>query len=94
MFNMITKSTPLNCHVLHIMIEYNVMFTYIYFSGILGSEKFNDAIELMIGYRINRWFHFCWKYITPLVTVVSLKISSFYPSTPFFGKNIAFVYYK
>ncbi|XP_078336165.1 sodium- and chloride-dependent creatine transporter 1-like [Crassostrea virginica] len=36
---------------------------------IFGSEKFNDAIELMIGYRINRWFHFCWKYITPLVTV-------------------------
>nr|XP_022345993.1 sodium- and chloride-dependent creatine transporter 1-like isoform X2 [Crassostrea virginica] len=35
---------------------------------IFGSEKFNDAIELMIGYRINKWFHFCWKYITPLVT--------------------------
>lgn len=35
---------------------------------IFESEKFYDAIELMIGYRINKWFHICWKYITPLVT--------------------------
>lgn len=34
---------------------------------IFGSEKFNDAIEVMIGYRINKWFHICWKYLTPLV---------------------------
>lgn len=34
---------------------------------VFGSEKFNDAIELMIGYRINKWFHICWRYITPLV---------------------------
>lgn len=39
----------------------------------VGSEKFNDAIELMIGYRINKWFHICWKYITPLVCTVSVK---------------------
>ncbi|XP_061163461.1 sodium- and chloride-dependent creatine transporter 1-like [Saccostrea echinata] len=35
---------------------------------IFGSEKFYDAIELMIGYRITKWFHFCWKYFTPIVT--------------------------
>lgn len=34
---------------------------------VYGSEKFNDAIEVMIGYRINKWFHICWKYLTPLV---------------------------
>lgn len=34
---------------------------------VFGSEKFNDPIELMIGYRINKWFHICWRYITPLV---------------------------
>ncbi|XP_062566901.1 sodium- and chloride-dependent creatine transporter 1-like [Saccostrea cucullata] len=35
---------------------------------IFGAEKFYDAIELMIGYRITKWFYICWKYFTPLVT--------------------------
>ncbi|OQV11692.1 Sodium- and chloride-dependent GABA transporter 3 [Hypsibius exemplaris] len=32
-----------------------------------GADKFYDDIELMIGYRINPWCKWCWKYISPVV---------------------------
>ncbi|XP_048750537.1 sodium- and chloride-dependent taurine transporter-like isoform X1 [Ostrea edulis] len=48
---------------------------------IFGADKFCDAIELMIGYRIPRLFHYCWRYITPVVTagIFAFQVVTFKP---------------
>ncbi|XP_056008900.1 sodium- and chloride-dependent taurine transporter-like isoform X3 [Ostrea edulis] len=69
-----------------------------------GSDKFYDTIELMIGYRIPRLFHYCWRYITPvltagifvfeLVTFKPLKYNNVYEYPPWaqcFGLMLALV---
>lgn len=38
-----------------------------------GVRRFYDNIELMLGYRINRWLMVCWTVITPLLTFVSVN---------------------
>ncbi|XP_048750507.2 sodium- and chloride-dependent taurine transporter-like isoform X2 [Ostrea edulis] len=71
---------------------------------IFGSDKFYDTIELMIGYRIPRLFHYCWRYITPvltagifvfeLVTFKPLKYNNVYEYPPWaqcFGLMLALV---
>lgn len=49
-----------NCHV---------NFSWLFYTG---ASQFYDVIELMIGYRINRWIYICWKFITPALTLVSV----------------------
>jgi solute carrier family 6 GABA transporter-like protein 6/8/11/12/13 len=36
---------------------------------ISGASRFYDNIEMMIGFRINRWLWICWMVLTPLITV-------------------------
>ncbi|XP_075680068.1 sodium- and chloride-dependent GABA transporter 2-like [Dermatophagoides pteronyssinus] len=42
-------------------------FQAIVVGWIYKSEKLYDNIEKMIGFRIPKFFHYCWKYITPVV---------------------------
>ncbi|XP_069114320.1 sodium- and chloride-dependent creatine transporter 1-like [Argopecten irradians] len=46
-----------------------------------GADRFYDAIELMIGSRINPYLYICWKYLSPLLCMGLLlaKIISFQP---------------
>ncbi|GAU90934.1 hypothetical protein RvY_03284-2 [Ramazzottius varieornatus] len=39
-----------------------VAVAYVY-----GADRFYDDIEKMLGYRINPWCKWCWKYISPVV---------------------------
>lgn len=36
-----------------------------------GGKRFYDDMENMLGFRINPWTRWCWKYITPLFCLVS-----------------------
>jgi len=38
-----------------------------------GAEKMADHIQFMTGYYPNRWLQFCWKFISPLLILVSLQ---------------------
>ncbi|VDI03191.1 Hypothetical predicted protein [Mytilus galloprovincialis] len=48
---------------------------------VFGADKFYDIIELMIGYRINKWLFICWKFITPAITlgILLFQIIKFKP---------------
>ncbi|KAK3700358.1 hypothetical protein QZH41_009772, partial [Actinostola sp. cb2023] len=35
-----------------------------------GADRFAKDIEMMIGYKISRWWTLCWKYFTPTVIIV------------------------
>ena len=35
-----------------------------------GADRFYDNIQLMIGYRINPWMKWGWKYAGPIFTAV------------------------
>ena len=37
----------------------------------LGVDRFSDDIEIMTGQRPRLWFRICWKYISPVCTLVS-----------------------
>lgn len=37
-------------------------------SWIYGVDKFVGNIEEMIGYKPNKWFAICWKYLSPILT--------------------------
>ncbi len=36
-----------------------------------GADKVYNCIEQMIGYRINKCWYYCWKYISPAFMAVS-----------------------
>ncbi|XP_033725134.1 sodium- and chloride-dependent taurine transporter-like [Pecten maximus] len=38
-------------------------------SWVFGVDRFYDAIEMMIGYRISPYLRICWKYLTPLLSL-------------------------
>ncbi|XP_069114269.1 sodium- and chloride-dependent GABA transporter 3-like [Argopecten irradians] len=44
-----------------------IFFETIAISWGFGADRFYEAIEIMIGYRINPFLYFCWKYISPLL---------------------------
>ncbi|VDI22541.1 solute carrier family 6 (neurotransmitter transporter, GABA) member 6/8/11/12/13 [Mytilus galloprovincialis] len=48
---------------------------------VFGADKFYDIIELMIGYRINKWLLICWKFLTPAITmgILMFQIITFKP---------------
>ena len=46
-----------------------------------GGWKFYNAIELMLGYRINPYLWVCWSILTPLCSIVSF-IVDFLQSLP------------
>ena len=48
-----------------------------------GADRFYDNLETMLGYRINRWFGICWRYLTPAVTlgILIFSIVKFEPLT-------------
>lgn len=46
-----------------------IFFEAITVSWVFGSPRFQAAVELMIGRKIPLYFVFCWKYITPAVTM-------------------------
>ena len=63
-----------------VSVEYIILcYPYINAFGLIqgpmytGADKFYDIIELMIGYRINKWLFICWKFITPAITLVRIK---------------------
>ena len=37
----------------------------------LGVDRFSDDIEAMTGQRPKLWFRICWKYLSPICTLVS-----------------------
>lgn len=43
------------------------MFLFYY----VGGERFYDDMENMLGFRINPWVRWCWKFLTPLFCLVS-----------------------
>lgn len=38
-----------------------------------GADKFYNDIYQMIGYPLIPWFKYCWKYFTPVITLVSYQ---------------------
>jgi hypothetical protein len=40
-----------------------------------GGERFNDNLEMMVGFRISPWFSICWSFLTPAVTLGILVFS-------------------
>lgn len=56
-------------------------FEAIVVAWVYGAERFGKNIKEMIGFEINPWFPFCWKYLTPLVTfgIFSFSIISYKP---------------
>nr|WLN44334.1 NTT2 [Sinonovacula rivularis] len=38
-------------------------------SWVIGAEKFSELGEMMLGHPIPRVFVYCWKFVTPLVTM-------------------------
>ncbi|XP_060086172.1 sodium- and chloride-dependent creatine transporter 1-like [Ylistrum balloti] len=46
---------------------WSVFWEVVAIAWVFGADRFYDAIEMMIGSRINPYLHFCWKYITPVI---------------------------
>ncbi|XP_069111626.1 sodium- and chloride-dependent creatine transporter 1-like isoform X2 [Argopecten irradians] len=44
-----------------------VFFELVAIGWVFGADRFYDAIELMIGSRINPYLYICWKYLSPLL---------------------------
>lgn len=42
------------------------LFQSIAIGWIYGGERFYDDMENMLGFRINPWIRWCWKFLTPL----------------------------
>ena len=53
-------------------IVYSICTSTCYLHGI-GAGKMADHIQFMTGYYPNRWLQFCWKFISPLLILVSLQ---------------------
>lgn len=50
-------------------------FECVTIAWIYKAEKFGENTEEMLGFRIPRWFDFCWKYLAPISTSVLLVLS-------------------
>ncbi|XP_033762900.1 sodium- and chloride-dependent creatine transporter 1-like [Pecten maximus] len=46
---------------------WSVFWELVAIAWIFGADQFYDAIEMMIGSRINPYLHFCWKYLSPVL---------------------------
>jgi len=48
-----------------------------------GVKRFNDNLEMMLGFRIPSWFSWCWCFLTPSVTlgILLFSIIKFQPLT-------------
>ena len=42
------------------------------FADFAGWERFYKDIEHMLGYKISRWWMICWRFIDPVLIIVSL----------------------
>ena len=62
--NLMGKATPL------VAFCTRSNFFYHFVIIILGTQTLGDMIEKMIGKRPNIFFLICWKYISPLATLV------------------------
>jgi len=49
-------------------------FCFVYVSG---SDKFEDALTLMTGKAVPKWFVYCWKFITPAISLVTDQTLSY-----------------
>ena len=47
------------------------IFEIIMVAWIYGIDNFFDDINFMIGQKLEKIWYYCWKYITPLILVVS-----------------------
>lgn len=43
----------------------SICIAYVY-----GVDKFYNDITKMVGFRLTPWFKYCWKYFTPIITMV------------------------
>ena len=48
-----------------------VFFQTIAICWIFGGKRVYDCIEQMVGFRINRYFYFCWMITAPCFMLVS-----------------------
>ncbi|XP_033729945.1 sodium- and chloride-dependent creatine transporter 1-like [Pecten maximus] len=46
---------------------WSVFWEVVVIAWVFGADRFYDAIEMMIGSRINPYLHFCWKYLSPVL---------------------------
>ena len=60
------------------------IFEIIMVAWIYGIDNFFDDINFMIGQKLEKIWYYCWKYITPLILVVS------YAFWYFIGINITY----
>ncbi|KAJ8303500.1 hypothetical protein KUTeg_019896 [Tegillarca granosa] len=44
-------------------------FESISIGWVFGADRFYDALEMMLGFRINIWLKICWKFLTPFCTL-------------------------
>ncbi|XP_021366765.1 sodium- and chloride-dependent creatine transporter 1-like isoform X2 [Mizuhopecten yessoensis] len=44
-----------------------VFWEVVAIAWVFGADRFYDAIEMMIGSRINPYLYFCWKYLSPVL---------------------------
>lgn len=47
------------------------MTNHLLFKSLLGADRLYDNIEDMIGYRPWPHMKLCWKYVTPIICIVS-----------------------
>ncbi|OWF36769.1 Sodium- and chloride-dependent GABA transporter 2 [Mizuhopecten yessoensis] len=62
---------------------WSVFWEVVAIAWVFGIDRFYDAIEMMIGTRINPYLHYCWKYLTPTLCMGLLlaKLIMFRPLT-------------
>ncbi|XP_060086171.1 sodium- and chloride-dependent creatine transporter 1-like [Ylistrum balloti] len=46
---------------------WSVFWEVVAIAWVFGVDRFYDAIEMMIGSRINPYLRYCWKYLSPLL---------------------------
>lgn len=49
-------------------------FESIVLGWIYGADRFYDNVYMMLGRKLSPYFKICWKFITPLMTLVSIII--------------------
>ena len=40
-----------------------------------GADRFERDLELVLGFKLSRWWKFCWKYASPFV-ILAIIVSS------------------
>lgn len=54
----------------------------------LGTDRFSRDVEAMIGHPISNWWLICWKYLSPLMVLVSSFVLNLVPMQGFpFGNE-------